>query len=334
MILKIAIGVGIALVLFLAFVATREGYFRYERSGVIKAPAEKVFPYISQFKLGHQWSPYEKGVEMPKTFGGTDGAVGAWMEFGPSKSGSGRLEVLEVIPNELVKMQLHMTAPFEAKNIVTYKLAREEAGTKFTWSMEGDGGFLGKLMSVLIDCEKMVGGQMSEGINNLKSLIEGKAATASGGQMNLTEKPEFINVPAQHYLYIEKIGPFEKTAKACWDELHSLMKNSPASAKKTGAMALFKMGPQMVYRAGFSFAEKPTEIPKGLQYIHFEGGKYAKFVLKGSYMNLGPAWGQTIENAEKNKLPKRDDFFIENYANDPATTPEDQLISELMIPTK
>jgi DNA gyrase inhibitor GyrI len=29
----------------------------------------------------------------------------------------------------------------------------------------------------------------------------------------------------------------------------------------------------------------------------------------------------------------RDDFFIENYANDPRTTPEAELITQILIPT-
>lgn len=159
---------------FFGFVATRNDFFRYESSGVIEASPDKIFPYISQFKLGGEWSPYEKGMQMPKSFGGNDGEVGSWMEFGPSDGGSGRLELLEIIPNSMVKINLHMTAPFEAKNTVIYRLTPEASGTRFSWSMEGHGGYIGKLMSVLIDCEKMVTSQFLQGIANLKTLVESK----------------------------------------------------------------------------------------------------------------------------------------------------------------
>ena len=36
--------------------------------------------------------------------------------------------------------------------------------------------------------------------------------------------------------------------------------------------------------------------------------------------------------AEK-KIQMRDDYCIENYTNDPRTTPEDQLVTEILIPT-
>jgi hypothetical protein len=124
--------------------------------------------------MGSLWSPYEKvDPNMKKTFSGTDGQVGAVMEFeGNKDAGSGKLEILKIVPNELVEIKLTMLKPFFAENIVQYKLTPENGGTRFSWSMSGDGGFMGKLISVFIDCEKMVGGQFSSGIENLKTLIE------------------------------------------------------------------------------------------------------------------------------------------------------------------
>ncbi|NUN05764.1 MAG: SRPBCC family protein [Bdellovibrio sp.] len=97
------------------------------------------------------------------------------MEFeGNKDAGSGKLEILKIVPNESVEIKLTMLKPFHAENIVIYKLAPEGAGTRFSWSMSGDGGFLGKLLNVFIDCEKMVADQFTVGINNLKALIEGQ----------------------------------------------------------------------------------------------------------------------------------------------------------------
>jgi uncharacterized protein YndB with AHSA1/START domain len=174
MLKKVGLGIFAILILFFGFVATKEGKFRYERSGLINAPAERIFPYISNFSLGGLWSPYEKvDPTMKKTFSGTQGQVGSIMEFeGNKDAGSGKLEVLKVIPNELVEIRLTMTKPFHAENLVLYHLTPEGAGTRFSWEMSGDGGFLGKLISVFINCEKMVGDQFNQGIANLKALVE------------------------------------------------------------------------------------------------------------------------------------------------------------------
>jgi len=152
--------------------------------------------------------------------------------------------------------------------------------------------------------------------------------------MKLTNKSEKISYPEQHYIFIEKIGPFENTAMAAWQELHQVVSSSQVDAQKTGAMALFKIEPQMIYRAGFVYNKKPEIIPAGTQYFKFSGGSYAKYTLTGSYMHLPVAWGKVIDYATQENLQTRQDFYIENYANDPTTTPEDQLISELMIPVK
>lgn len=174
MILKIGAGLVAALLIFVVYVSTKSGKFRYERSGVINAPAEKIFPFISNFRLGAQWSPYEqKDPNMKKTFIGPDAQVGAVMEFdGNRESGSGKLEMLKLVPNELAELRLLMTKPMNADHIIEYRLTPEGAGTKFTWAMHGDGGFMSKLMTTLIDCEKMIGGDMEKGIANLKTLVE------------------------------------------------------------------------------------------------------------------------------------------------------------------
>jgi uncharacterized protein YndB with AHSA1/START domain len=174
MVINIIVGLVIILGIFAFYVSKQPKQFTYERSGLIMAPAEKIFPYLSNFKLGHLWSPYEQAdPNMVKAFNGIDGAVGSSMDFkGNNKAGSGRLEIMSLDPNKRVKIKLTMTAPIKAENFVIYTLTPEAGGTRFSWSMEGNSNFIGKLMTVVIDCEKMVAGQFSKGIENLKKVVE------------------------------------------------------------------------------------------------------------------------------------------------------------------
>lgn len=168
----------VALGIFIFYVSGRESKFNYERSAVINAPAEKIFPYISNLRLGGQWSPYEKkDPNMKKTFIGPDGATGSAEEFdGNGDVGAGRIEIFRVVPNQSVELKLTMTKPFHAENAVTYKLTPEAGGgTRFSWSMAGDSGFMGKLVSVFIDCEKMITGEFDSGIKNLKTIVESQS---------------------------------------------------------------------------------------------------------------------------------------------------------------
>ncbi len=150
--------------------------------------------------------------------------------------------------------------------------------------------------------------------------------------MNLTQVPENVNWPETHYVFLEKVGPFMNNAPQAWTEVHKLI---PAVAERnqiTGYMSLYKVGPQ-IYRAGVALSGPPADLPAGLQYEKFPGGRYSKFVLTGSYSNLAQACGRAFELAQEYKLPLRDGFNIENYVNDPRVTPEDQLITEILFPT-
>ena len=70
----IAVGIGG----ILAYAATRPDDFRVQRSATIKAPPEKIFPFINDFKQWGAWSPYEKiDPAMKRTYGATAVGKGA-----------------------------------------------------------------------------------------------------------------------------------------------------------------------------------------------------------------------------------------------------------------
>lgn len=150
--------------------------------------------------------------------------------------------------------------------------------------------------------------------------------------MNLTQEPEIITWPATHYVFVERVGPFMTNAPQAWQDLHKLAYAISAQNQIVGAMSLYKIGPK-IYRAGFSLAAPAVELPDGVQAIEFGGGKYSRFVLTGSYANLGEATGRAWSMAAEMKIQIRDDFAIENYVNDPKTTPEEELITEILVPT-
>ena len=101
----------------------------------------------------------------------------------------------------------------------------------------------------------------------------------------------------------------------------------------TGYFSLYNVEKQ-IYRAGVSVAAEPKDLPSGVKYEKFKGGKYSRFILTGSYMQLPDASGRAFHLVHEKKIPLRDDYNIENYVNDPRTTSEDQLITEIMFPTK
>jgi DNA gyrase inhibitor GyrI len=156
--------------------------------------------------------------------------------------------------------------------------------------------------------------------------------SATGRVLQLTEVPEVVNWPETHYLFLEKVGPFQNTARQAWQQLHPLVPKVLEQNKITGYMSLYKVAPN-IYRAGVALAAAPQDLPEGLAYEKFQGGKYSRFVLTGPYSNLPEACGRVFQIVSERKIPPRDDFGIENYLNDPRTTPEERLVTEILVPT-
>ncbi len=166
----------IILALFLIYVHTRPATFNYERSGLVHSDPEKIFPYISQFKLGTLWNPYDqKDPNSKRVFRGTEGTVGSIMEFeGNKEAGAGHLEILKIQNNESVEIRLIMSRPMSISHIIVYTLTLESNGTRFSWRMYGDCGFLIKLFGVIVNVDKLMGKEFTLGIDNLKKIIEKK----------------------------------------------------------------------------------------------------------------------------------------------------------------
>ena len=119
MLLYIAIGVGVFLVLLVAFIASRPSELHVERTAVVHAPADVVHGVINDLRQWGRWSPYDsRDPNMKKTYDGPAAGPGAmYLWNGNSQVGEGKLTILESKPGELVKMRLQMGRPFTCDNL-------------------------------------------------------------------------------------------------------------------------------------------------------------------------------------------------------------------------
>jgi len=174
MLSKIALGVLAVLAILGLVIATRPAHFRIERSALVHAPREHVFPLIDDFQQWPKWSPWEKlDPTMKKTFSGApkgNGAEYAWA--GNAKAGEGRMTILDSQPSELVSVKLEFLKPFAATNLAAFKLVPAGAGSQVTWSMEGNNGFIAKAFCMVMDMDALVGKDFEEGLANLDRLAQ------------------------------------------------------------------------------------------------------------------------------------------------------------------
>jgi len=171
LIILIALLCFIALILVVA--TTKPDTVHYERSITINASAERILPHIHDFHKWMAWSPYEKfDPGMKREFSGaTEGKGAKYAWDGNGKAGAGTMEVLET-STAGVKIDLRFTQPFKNECIANFVFTSQGAATKITWSLDGPSMFMGKVMSVFMNMDKMIGKDFEAGLADLKSIME------------------------------------------------------------------------------------------------------------------------------------------------------------------
>jgi len=171
-IIGIIAAVFIAGVLVLA--AMKPDTFRVERAASIKAPPEKVFALINDFKRWDAWSPWEKkDPAMRRTFGAATSGKGATYAWDGNKDvGQGSMEIVEAVPSSKVALRLDFVKPFEAHNTVEFRLEPKGGATNVTWAMQGPVPYFAKIIHVFIDMDKMVGTDFEAGLAAMKAAAE------------------------------------------------------------------------------------------------------------------------------------------------------------------
>jgi hypothetical protein len=174
MIKKIIFGLIAVIAIICGIASTRSDDMIVSRSATVNAPPATLFAIVNDFKQWDAWSPWSKlDPAMKVNFEGPTQGVGAVYHWsGNNDVGEGTTRLVESKPNELVGMKLEFVRRFAGTNDVKFMFAPDGAGTKVTWAMQGKKPFIGKIVGLFMDCEKMCGDQFSEGLANLKKLAE------------------------------------------------------------------------------------------------------------------------------------------------------------------
>jgi uncharacterized protein YndB with AHSA1/START domain len=174
MVMTIAIALAAALAALLLYAAFKPDACQFARSIQIAAPPERIFPLIDDLAAMNAWNPFVKADPNIKlAYSGPARGVGALNRFeGNGKVGAGEAEIIESIPPMKVVMALRMERPMKCRNRVEFTLAPRADVTDVTWTMSGPQPFIGKLMSIFVSMDKMVGGAFEAGLADLKSRAE------------------------------------------------------------------------------------------------------------------------------------------------------------------
>jgi uncharacterized protein YndB with AHSA1/START domain len=171
-ILVLVVAVPVAAVLAIA--ATKPNAFRVVRRTHIGAAPEAVYALVEDFHRWPAWSPWEgMDPDMTRAHSGAERGSGAVYEWkGNRKVGRGRMEIQQAVPPSEVLIKLDFLEPFEAHNMAEFALQPAAGGTDVSWTMSGNHTFVGKLFSVFMPMDRLVGKDFERGLANLKRAAE------------------------------------------------------------------------------------------------------------------------------------------------------------------
>ncbi len=145
-----------------------------ERSVMINASPERVFPYVNDFRRFNEWQPWAQlDPQTQFTHSGPATGVGARMKWSSEHPnvGRGSQEIIESQPNERVVTLLDFGEQGTAKSYL--QLNAEGNSTKVTWGFDTDlqGDVVARYLGLMFD--SWIGQDYEKGLASLKSLVEG-----------------------------------------------------------------------------------------------------------------------------------------------------------------
>jgi effector-binding domain-containing protein len=88
------------------------------------------------------------------------------------------------------------------------------------------------------------------------------------------------------------------------------------------------------FQAAVPIEAAPANPPRGdLAVGKSPSGRALKFVHRGSYDSMDSTYEAITNHLDEKRLEAKD-LFIEEYASDPVSTPEDQLVITVLVPIK
>lgn len=172
--MKILIALAVVVIALVGVVAVQPSGFRIARTTTISAPPPAVFAHVNDFHKWEAWNPWVKlDPAMKQTYGGAAAGTGAIYTWaGNREVGEGRMTLTESRPSELIRIKLEFLKPFRATNTAEFTFKPDGDRTVVTWTMTGEKNFIAKAVGLVMNMDRMVGGQFETGLARMKSVVE------------------------------------------------------------------------------------------------------------------------------------------------------------------
>jgi uncharacterized membrane protein len=169
--LLIILGI-IALALIAALFVKKD--YALAKEITINKPKQQVYDYISLLKNQNNYGTWFKAdPKMKQTYTGTDGTVGYVSAWESETMGNGQQQITELKNGESIKTAMIFKSIVDFKSNASMDLKSiNDSVTNVTWTMSGRTPWPFNLMSVFMPMEDAVGKDYTQGLANLKGILE------------------------------------------------------------------------------------------------------------------------------------------------------------------
>ncbi|WP_420319149.1 SRPBCC family protein [Ekhidna sp.] len=301
-----------------------------ERSIKINAPIQVVYPAINDFNKWVKWSPW---LIMDPDAKVTIAEDGRSYEWEGKRVGAGKMKIRQEREDEYIHFDLHFLKPWKSISSTSMHLKSIDEGTEVTWTMDSSLPFfmfwMKKMMSAYIEAD------YERGLDMLKSFVEQGEIHS---KLEFEGSSDFIGC---NWIGIKTDCSLEVVGTSMEADYGMLKAYSEENDGLVNGPFFTIYHRWDIVRQGVSYvaAMPVNSIPNDLPQ-NFTSGTIAKtetYKLKhvGAYKHLGNAWS-TLYAMHRNKelKPRKGLMPFEVYQNDPQSTPEKDLITEIHFPVK
>jgi hypothetical protein len=156
--------------------------WQVERSAVIAAAPEEIYPWLEDLQRWRAWSPWQEGdyPGLDYQYAGPAAGLGAEVRWDSDATGDGELRIVESEPPHRLAFEMRFQrGRITARDTLTLR-PLPGGGTELTWSDQGSLGrtLLGRLSLPVI--ERSMGRDLETGLTRLAAVIEGGPAEPPG----------------------------------------------------------------------------------------------------------------------------------------------------------
>jgi hypothetical protein len=171
----IAVLVGIIVLFLIIAFFLKKDYTVGKEIIIIKSKAA-VFEYLKFLKNQNKFNVWASmDPDMKTNFTGTDGTEGfisAW-DSDNKNVGKGEQEIIKIVDGERIDYEIRFIKPFKSTSYAYITtIAVDGNHTKVHWGFSGNMKYPTNLTLLFMNMEKMIGGDLEKGLENLKTILE------------------------------------------------------------------------------------------------------------------------------------------------------------------